>query len=59
MRRMVTMAALAAALLVPGGPLPVAEAGSTASVSAGRWSAHEAETFWTPERMAAAAPCPP
>lgn len=60
MRRTLTMAAVAAALLVQGGPLPVAEAGSAAApVAAGRWTAREAESYWTAERMAAAAPLPP
>ncbi|MFG2987888.1 serine protease [Streptomyces sp. NPDC048257] len=61
MRRTLTMAAVAAALLVPGGPLPVAEAGSTAAapVAVGRWSAQQAQSFWTAERMAAARPLPP
>ncbi|MEJ8640499.1 hypothetical protein WKI68_01750 [Streptomyces sp. MS1.HAVA.3] len=60
MRRMVTMAAVAAALLVPAGPLPVAEAGSVAApVTAGRWTAHAATSFWTAERMASAVPLPP
>ncbi|MFD9406325.1 hypothetical protein ACFWBN_04765 [Streptomyces sp. NPDC059989] len=59
MRRMLTMAAAAAALLVPGGPLPVAEAGNAAvPVAAGHWTAREAESFWTAERMAAAVPMP-
>ncbi|MFF3090778.1 trypsin-like serine peptidase [Streptomyces nojiriensis] len=62
MRRTLTMAVVAAALLVPGGPLPEAEAeaGSVAApVAAGRWSAREAQSFWTAERMASAAPLPP
>ncbi|WP_374777889.1 trypsin-like peptidase domain-containing protein [Streptomyces sp. NBC_01310] len=60
MRRLVTMAAVAAALLVPAGPLPVAEAGSVgAPVTAGRWTAHAATSFWTAERMASAVPLPP
>ncbi|WP_327169424.1 trypsin-like peptidase domain-containing protein [Streptomyces subrutilus] len=58
MRRTLVLAAAAAALLVPGGPLPVAEAGPAAPVGAGRWSAREAEAFWTAERMASAAPLP-
>ncbi|MFC9292773.1 hypothetical protein ACFTWH_34990 [Streptomyces sp. NPDC057011] len=59
MRRTLTMAAAAAALLVPGGPLPVAEAGSVAAPAvAGQWTAREAQSFWTPERMAAAVPWP-
>ncbi|OLZ71117.1 hypothetical protein AVW11_06840 [Streptomyces amritsarensis] len=53
------MAAAAAALLVSAGPLPAAEAGGAVPVAAGRWGAHEAESFWTPERMAAARPLPP
>ncbi|MGW6981281.1 trypsin-like serine peptidase [Streptomyces sp. NPDC054932] len=60
MRRTLTMAAVTAALLVPGGALPVAEAGSAAApVAVGRWSAREAQSFWTAERMASAAPLPP
>ncbi|WP_405526541.1 trypsin-like peptidase domain-containing protein [Streptomyces avidinii] len=64
MRRTLTMAAVAAALLVavPGGPLPVAEAeagNAVAPVAAGRWSAREARAFWTAERMASAIPWPP
>ncbi|MFF4427272.1 trypsin-like serine peptidase [Streptomyces sp. NPDC001549] len=60
MRRTLTMAVVAAALLVPGGPLPLAEAGSVATpVTVGRWSAREAQSFWTAERMASAAPLPP
>ncbi|MFC9819155.1 trypsin-like peptidase domain-containing protein [Streptomyces erythrochromogenes] len=59
MRRTLTVAAAAAALLVSAGPLPVAEAGGAAAVAAGRWGAHEAESFWTPERMASARPLPP
>ncbi|WP_405435499.1 trypsin-like peptidase domain-containing protein [Streptomyces avidinii] len=64
MRRTLTMAAVAAALLVavPGGPLPVSEAeagNAVAPVAAGRWSAHEARAFWTAERMASAIPWPP
>ncbi|MEU6868998.1 serine protease [Streptomyces sp. NPDC046876] len=58
MRRVLTVAALAAALLLPGGPLPEAEAGSGSGAPAatGRWSAREAEDFWTADRMASAAP---
>ncbi|MFF3726105.1 hypothetical protein ACFYYM_27455 [Streptomyces erythrochromogenes] len=59
MRRTLTVAAAAAALLVSAGPLPVAEAGGAARVAAGRWGVHEAESFWTPERMASARPLPP
>ncbi|MBT2480805.1 hypothetical protein [Streptomyces sp. ISL-94] len=59
MRRTLTMAAAAAALLVPGGPLPVAEAGSAAAPVARHWTAREAQSFWTAERMAASAPLPP
>ncbi|GGS21935.1 hypothetical protein Snoj_22960 [Streptomyces nojiriensis] len=62
MRRTLTMAVVAAALLVPGGPLPVAVAGAgsaAAPVAVGRWSAREAQSFWTAERMASAAPLPP
>ncbi|WP_157879811.1 trypsin-like peptidase domain-containing protein [Streptomyces yangpuensis] len=59
MRRTLTVAAAAAALLVSAGPLPVAEAGGAVPVAAGRWGAHEAESFWTPERMASARPLPP
>lgn len=58
MRRMVTTAVMAAALLVPAGPLPVAEARSAVPVAAARWSAHEAKSFWTAERMASAVPLP-
>ncbi|MET9319251.1 trypsin-like peptidase domain-containing protein [Streptomyces sp. NPDC003038] len=57
-RRTLTMAAAAAALLVSGGQLPFAEAGGAARAAAGRWSAHEAESFWTAERMASAVPLP-
>ncbi|MFD4241660.1 trypsin-like peptidase domain-containing protein [Streptomyces sp. NPDC058525] len=53
MRRTLTMAAAVAALLLPAGPLPGAEA------AAGGWSAREAQAYWTPERMASAAPLPP
>ncbi|WP_159042431.1 trypsin-like peptidase domain-containing protein [Streptomyces sp. IGB124] len=61
MRRTLTVAAAAAALLVSAGPLPAAGAGSAAAApaAAGRWGAHEAESWWTPERMAAARPLPP
>ncbi|WP_330300046.1 trypsin-like peptidase domain-containing protein [Streptomyces sp. NBC_00503] len=55
MRRTLTVAATTAALLLPGGPLPVAEAGNAPPPS-GRWSAQEAENFWTPSRMASAVP---
>lgn len=59
MRRTLTLAAAtaAAALLLPGGPLPVAETG-IARATPGLWSAREAAAFWTPERMAAALPVP-
>ncbi|MFD7627022.1 serine protease [Streptomyces sp. NPDC059851] len=56
MRRLLTVAAIAAALLLPSGPLPVAEAGSGTPPATGRWSAREAEAFWTADRMASAAP---
>ncbi|MFD5623942.1 trypsin-like peptidase domain-containing protein [Streptomyces yangpuensis] len=59
MRRTLTVAAAAAALLVSAGPLPVAEAEGAFAVAAGRWGTHEAESFWTPERMASARPLPP
>ncbi|MBT2542345.1 trypsin-like peptidase domain-containing protein [Streptomyces sp. ISL-44] len=59
MRRTLTMAVAAAALLLPAGPLPVAEAGGAAQTAVGRWSAREAQAFWTAERMASAAPLPP
>ncbi|MFJ3977593.1 trypsin-like peptidase domain-containing protein [Streptomyces sp. NPDC090021] len=59
MRRTLTVAAAAAALLVSAGPLPAAEAGGAVAVAAGRWGTHEAESFWTPERMASARPLPP
>ncbi|WP_107089808.1 trypsin-like peptidase domain-containing protein [Streptomyces sp. WM6373] len=61
MRRTLTVAAAAAALLVSAGPLPAAGAGSAAAApaAAGRWGAHEAESWWTPERMASARPLPP
>ncbi|WP_159425621.1 trypsin-like peptidase domain-containing protein [Streptomyces sp. fd1-xmd] len=59
MRGTLTVAAAAAALLVSAGPLPAAEGGGAVPVAAGRWGAHEAESFWTPERMAAARPLPP
>ncbi|MFF8262287.1 trypsin-like peptidase domain-containing protein [Streptomyces virginiae] len=61
MRRTLTVAAAVAALLVSAGPLPAAGAGSAAAApaAAGRWGAHEAESFWTPERMASAHPLPP
>ncbi|MEV7520131.1 trypsin-like peptidase domain-containing protein [Streptomyces sp. NPDC091371] len=61
MRRTLTMAAAAAALLMAGGPLPGAEAAGHAApeaAAAGRWSAGAAESFWTPERMASAVPLP-
>ncbi len=58
MRRTLTVAAVTAALLLPGGPYPVAEAGGGSSTrpATGRWSAREAEDFWTADRMASAAP---
>ncbi|MGW7333572.1 hypothetical protein ACWGIU_34220, partial [Streptomyces sp. NPDC054840] len=60
LRMAAVMAAVMAALLVPGGPLPVAKAvGVAAPVAVGRWSAREAQSFWTAERMASAAPLPP
>lgn len=58
MRRTLTVAAATAALLLPAGPLPVAEAGSTLPPPS-KWSAREAETFWTPDRMASAVPVSP
>lgn len=58
MRRVLTVAAVTAALLLPGGPLPVAEAGSSPP-GPGRWSAREAESFWTADRMASAVPMAP
>ncbi|MGW0363740.1 trypsin-like peptidase domain-containing protein [Streptomyces sp. NPDC002990] len=57
-RRTLTMAAAAAALLVSGGQLPAAGAGGAARAAVGRWTAHEAESFWTAERMASAVPLP-
>lgn len=59
MRRTLTLAAAAAALLLAAGPLPVAEAGGAAQAAVGRWSAREAQSFWTAERMASALPLPP
>ncbi len=64
MRRTLTMAAAVAALLLTAGPLPGAEAGGAeaggaAQAAVGRWSAREAQAFWTAERMATAAPLPP
>ncbi|MFE9629877.1 trypsin-like peptidase domain-containing protein [Streptomyces sp. NPDC006463] len=59
MRRTLTIAAAAAALLLAAGPLPVAEAGGAAQAAVGRWSAREAQSFWTAERMASALPLPP
>ncbi|MFJ8015612.1 serine protease [Streptomyces sp. NPDC096339] len=59
--RTLTIAAAAAALLVPGGRLSVAAAEHTVvpeTFAAGRWTAREAESFWTPERMASAVPLP-
>ncbi|MGW7457177.1 hypothetical protein [Streptomyces sp. NPDC054797] len=58
MRRTLTMAAVAVALLVSAGPLPRAQAGSAAPLAVGRWSAREAAAFWTAERMASAVPLP-
>ncbi|WP_168714018.1 hypothetical protein [Streptomyces sp. A1136] len=57
MRRTLTMAAATAALALVGGPLVVTEAHGAPVL--GRWSAVEAQAFWTPERMAAAIPAPP
>ncbi|MEV6684569.1 hypothetical protein AB0N28_04415 [Streptomyces sp. NPDC051130] len=57
MRRTLTMAAATAALALVGGPLAVTEARSAPVL--GRWSAVEAQAFWTPERMASAVPAPP
>ncbi|MGW4508185.1 trypsin-like peptidase domain-containing protein [Streptomyces sp. NPDC004436] len=57
MRRTLTMAALAALLLVSAGPVALAEAGRPAA--AGRWGAQDAESFWTADRMATAVPLPP
>ncbi|MFD8148716.1 hypothetical protein ACFV3D_37410, partial [Streptomyces sp. NPDC059708] len=57
MLRTFTLAAATAALLLPGGPLPGLEPAS-AEATAGRWTAREAAAFWTPERMASAAPVP-
>lgn len=59
MRRTLTLAAAtaAAALLLPGGPLPVMQTGS-ARATPSLWTAREAAAFWTPERMAAALPVP-
>ncbi|MEU9252993.1 trypsin-like peptidase domain-containing protein [Streptomyces sp. NPDC048270] len=59
MRRTLTMAAAVATLLLPAGPLPGAGAGGGAQAAVGRWSAREAQAFWTAERMASAAPLPP
>ncbi|KPI06807.1 hypothetical protein OV450_3679 [Actinobacteria bacterium OV450] len=74
MRRTLTVAAATAALLLPAGPLPVAEAGSArppaarwsatgstarSAKSPAAWSAREAENFWTADRMASAAPMTP
>ncbi|MGW7455672.1 hypothetical protein [Streptomyces sp. NPDC054787] len=59
MRRTLTMAAVAVALLVSAGPLPRAQAGSSAPLAVGRWSAREAAAFWTAERMASAVPLLP
>ncbi|GHI85463.1 hypothetical protein [Streptomyces xanthophaeus] len=54
-------AAATAALLLPGGPLPVPEAEALTAAPEGTalWSAREAARFWTAERMAAAVPMPP
>ncbi|MEV7546244.1 hypothetical protein [Streptomyces sp. NPDC089915] len=57
MLRTFTLAAATAALLLPGGPLPGLEPAS-AEATTGRWTAREAAAFWTPERMASAAPVP-
>ncbi|MEU9027334.1 hypothetical protein AB0D46_07340 [Streptomyces sp. NPDC048383] len=57
MRRTLTVVAAAAALLLPGGPLPAAGSAS-AEAAAGLWSSREAAAFWTPERMASALPMP-
>ncbi|MFG2714672.1 hypothetical protein ACGFX2_29580 [Streptomyces goshikiensis] len=71
MRRTLTVAVATAALMLLGGPLPVAgaDASETARIAgttrvagpvqAGGWSAREAEAFWTPERMASAEPVTP
>ncbi|MFD3696176.1 hypothetical protein ACFWUZ_08430 [Streptomyces sp. NPDC058646] len=59
MLRTLTMAAATAALLLAGGPLPVAEAGPAAPSAVAPWSARDAAAFWTPERMAAAVLLPP
>ncbi|MFE2165000.1 serine protease [Streptomyces sp. NPDC059447] len=59
--RTLTMAAAAAALLVPGGQPHVAAAERATvpeATAAGRWTARAAESFWTPERMASAVPLP-
>lgn len=62
MRRTLTVAAATAALLLPAGPLPEAEAGTAPAQAPARapgtdrWSAREAESFWTPDRMASAVP---
>lgn len=60
MRRTLTVAVATAALMLLGGPLPVAGAdGSGTARAADGWSAREAEAFWTPERMASAEPVTP
>ncbi|MEU6890394.1 hypothetical protein ABZ934_01070 [Streptomyces sp. NPDC046557] len=59
MRRTLTMAAATAALALVGGPLAVTEARGAPAPALGRWSAVEAQAFWTPERMASAVPAPP
>ncbi|WP_411103956.1 hypothetical protein [Streptomyces sp. cmx-4-9] len=59
MLRTLTMAAATAALLLPGGPLPVAEADGPAPQGPARWSAADAAAFWTARRMASAVPLPP
>ncbi|MFD6185285.1 hypothetical protein [Streptomyces goshikiensis] len=72
MRRTLTVAVATAALMLLGGPLPVAGADASGTAraagapraagpvqAAGGWSALEAEAFWTPERMASAEPVTP
>ncbi|MFD7561519.1 hypothetical protein ACFV9E_44485, partial [Streptomyces sp. NPDC059835] len=59
--RTLTMAAAAAALLVPGAQPHVAAAERAAVPevpAAGRWTARAAESFWTPARRASAVPLP-